>query len=133
MFVAVFPDSLVRLFMQRSRWWALALLVPIIVCTSALVLVHVAANQPPTWYGTAGFALMLLAVCKAIFDNTSARPTAAARTRLAELTRARRWLRAELRNTPPRIDPAAAPWLRAIGLDPPPFMLLKEEQEDWGW
>lgn len=129
---SLFPDRFVRWLIARSRWWSLALLLPIALCTFAVGFVHLAANQAPTWYGSVGFSLMLLAICKSILDATAARPPKAARIRRAELARARKWLRNELRQPYPRIDPSAAPWLKALGLTPPPHMLLKEE-EDWGW
>src|SRR5205085_517472 len=104
MLTSIFPDRIVRWLIAYSRWCTLLLLLPLALCTFAMAFVHLAANEPPTWYGSMGFGLMLLAISKAILDATAARPPKAMRERRAELARARRWLRAELRNPNPRID-----------------------------
>lgn len=125
------PDGWVRSLIVRSRWWMLVMLAPAVVYTAAIFFSAFAAEMPPGVYGSAGFSLMLLAACKAVFDSTTARPPRAVRIRRAELAHARAWLQRELKSPTPRLDPDAGPWLLALGLRVPP-QLQAAREENWG-
>lgn len=126
-----FPGSFVRRLIARSRWWSLTLLIPVAVATAAIAAIHLAPDIPPTYLASSGFSLMMLATCKSVFDSTASHASPEVRDRRAELARARRWLRTELRNPNPRLTPDFTPYLFALGLQPPPQLMLKEE-ENWG-
>jgi hypothetical protein len=112
----LWPDSLVRSAVRNRLRWSLVLLLPALIATAALALACVILEQPPGVYAAAGLALVLLATYKAILAAGATREPRAVRQRLAELSRARDWFRAELRQDHPRLRDDAIPWLEALGL-----------------
>jgi hypothetical protein len=97
---------------RSSLKWSLLLLIPLLILAGILVFAHFVAELPPTFYGSVGLALMVLAAYKAILAASATRDT----PDVAQLVRARRWLRNELRSANPRLRDDDIPWLNALGL-----------------
>ncbi|MEA2491352.1 MAG: hypothetical protein QOH21_3144 [Acidobacteriota bacterium] len=132
MLTSVWPNLTVRRALRDQLRWALVLLVPALVCTAAMVFVYIATERPPGLYAAAGLSLMLLATYKAVLAATATREPAPVRQRLRDLTRARTFLRAELKREHPRVHADAAPWLQALGLRAPAGARPAPPDEGWG-
>lgn len=112
MLFSIWPSSVIRDALRNSLKPSLFLLIPLAIMTALMIAAHFATEAPPGIFASGGLAAMLLGTYKAILASSATRDS---RT-TAQLARARRWLREELKSPAPRIHSDAQPWLAALGL-----------------
>jgi hypothetical protein len=108
----IWPDSIIRPAVRARLAASLLLLIPLVLMTAAIVFIHFTGEIPPGFYGSAGLAIAYLGTYKALLAGSASRDT----PEVAQLARARRWLRNELKSERPRLRDDSIPWLTALGL-----------------
>jgi hypothetical protein len=127
----MWPEGVTRVLLRAGIWAVLIPLIPIAAATAAVLAVNFAPQWPLGMYGALGFSLIMLAVCKASLAASATREPRDQMARRAELARARRWLRDEVRREHPRLPTDIAPYLEALGL-PVRGVQRVELTEEWG-
>lgn len=106
----IWPASAIRSALYNSLAPSLFLLIPLAIM--AALMIALPLKTPAGIYACGGLAAMLLGTYKATLASSATRGS----REFAQLARARRWLKEELKSPAPRIRQDAKPWLAALGL-----------------
>ena len=88
------------------------LLIPLVVLTGLMVFLHFTADLSPTYFASAGLALMFLGTYSAVLARSMTRYA----PEVAPLAHARAWVTNELKSPAPRLRDEWIPWLLALDL-----------------
>ena len=113
----LWPSTISRHLIRLSLLGTLLLLVPIVLATIAIAIIHLVCDVPLGVLGSIGVSLTFLGAYQMILSSCATRATTEAIERQMKLARARRWLRNELKSATPRLRDEHIPHLNALGLD----------------